>query len=76
MMHAQVQAHTQVYLNGVLLGGHESGYTPYRFRIDGTAGNNSLKYSGDNVLAVFVDATHPDGWWYDGGGIYRYVHHV
>ena len=27
----------------------------------------------DNVLAVYVDATAPDGWWYDGGGIYRHV---
>lgn len=27
----------------------------------------------DNVLAVHVDATAPDGWWYDGGGIYRHV---
>jgi beta-galactosidase len=26
-----------------------------------------------NVLAVFVDATNPDSWWYDGGGVYRHV---
>jgi beta-galactosidase len=30
-------------------------------------------YGGENVLAVKVDATAPDGWWYDGGGIYRHV---
>eukprot|EP00035_Acanthoeca_spectabilis_P013273 m.244559 g.244559 ORF g.244559 m.244559 type:complete len:488 (-) comp15845_c0_seq5:1583-3046(-) len=65
------QANTVVYLNGVNLGGHASGYTPYRFRLDGS--NSSLKMSGENVLVVFVDATHPDGWWYDGGGIYRHV---
>jgi len=28
---------------------------------------------GKNVLVVHVDATTPDGWWYDGGGIYRKV---
>ena len=27
----------------------------------------------DNVLVVRVDCTEPDGWWYDGGGIYRNV---
>eukprot|EP00438_Fugacium_kawagutii_P028301 Skav219876 [mRNA] locus=scaffold777:248990:256618:+ [translate_table: standard] len=27
----------------------------------------------NNTLAVYVDATSPDGWWYDGGGIYRHV---
>jgi len=25
------------------------------------------------LLAVRADATRPDGWWYDGGGIYRQV---
>jgi hypothetical protein len=25
------------------------------------------------LLAVRADATRPDGWWYDGGGIYRSV---
>jgi beta-galactosidase len=25
------------------------------------------------LAAVHVDATHPDGWWYDGGGMYRGV---
>jgi beta-galactosidase len=29
--------------------------------------------SAASVLAVRVDATKPDGWWYDGGGLYRHV---
>ena len=32
-----------------------------------------LRSGCSNVLAVLVDATAPDGWWYDGGGIYRHV---
>jgi beta-galactosidase len=65
-----VMVQSQVYLNGKLLGGHDSGYTPFRF----TLKNSDLVFGGgDNVLAVFVDATKPDGWWYDGGGIYRHV---
>ncbi len=28
---------------------------------------------GENLLAVHVDATGRDGWWYEGGGIYRHV---
>jgi beta-galactosidase len=32
-----------------------------------------LKLGKENVLVVRVDCTEPDGWWYDGGGIYRNV---
>ena len=32
-----------------------------------------LRSGCNNLLAVYVDATAPDGWWYDGGGIYRHV---
>ena len=31
-----------------------------------------LKLGAENVLVVRVDCTQPDGWWYDGGGIYRH----
>ena len=46
------------------------------FRSGGGGSGRSL--SGDDaaadlLLAVRVDATQPDGWWYDGGGIYRHV---
>jgi len=58
------------YLNGVLLGNHPSGYTSYRYFI---SNETSLNYGGNNVLVVRCDATQPEGWWYDGGGIYRHV---
>ena len=58
------------YLNGVHLGNHQSGYTSYRYRID----NITELTLGENVLVVRCDATEPEGWWYDGGGIYRHVY--
>ena len=62
------QAHSTVWLDGQQLGGHASGYTPYRFHLDAS------RLAGRAVLlAARVDATLPDSWWYDGGGIYRSV---
>lgn len=63
-----VQRDSTAYLNGKFLGNHLSGYTSFRYNISDVA-----IYGGKNVLAVRVDATKPDGWWYDGGGIYRHV---
>ena len=57
-----------VYLNGKFLGRHQGGYTPFRFDI-----SKSANFGGDNVLAVYVDPTEFEGWWYEGGGIYRHV---
>lgn len=57
-----------VYVNGFYLGSHLSGYTPFLFEL-----TDFLVYGGDNVLAVEVDPRVPEGWWYEGGGIYRHV---
>ncbi len=57
-----------VYLNGQFLGRHQGGYTPFRFDISKLA-----NFGGENVLAVYVDPTKFEGWWYEGGGIYRHV---
>ena len=59
---------SQVWLNGFYLGRHASGYTGFRYDISDVA-----DYSGENVLAVRVDASEFEGWWYEGGGIYRHV---
>jgi hypothetical protein len=32
-----------------------------------------VKLNDENTLVVLADATKPDSWWYDGGGIYRSV---
>ena len=58
------------YINGVHLGNHLSGYTSYTYRIDNVTG----LVEGENVLVVRTDCTAPEGWWYDGGGIYRHVY--
>ena len=57
-----------VWLNGILLGRHEGGYDPFGF--DAT---DLVDYGGENVLVVRVDATHNEGWFYEGAGIYRHV---
>lgn len=57
-----------VYLNEFLLGSHPSGYVPARFDISA-----QLDYDRPNVISVRVDANLPEGWWYEGAGIYRDV---
>jgi beta-galactosidase len=63
-----VQRDSVAYLNGKALGTHLSGYTSFRYDVTGLLHNGK-----PNVLAVRADCTKPDGWWYDGGGIYRHV---
>ncbi|BDI34237.1 beta-galactosidase [Capsulimonas corticalis] len=58
----------KVYLNGQLVGEHPCGYTSFRYDI-----SQAAHYGGKNVLAVLVDPTQFEGWWYEGGGIYRHV---
>jgi len=65
-----IQTTSAVYFNGQLLGYHGYGYTNVRYFLDSA----QVNWDGaDNLLAVYVDATKPDSWWYDGGGIYRHV---
>lgn len=60
----------RVWLNGVLLGTHEGGYTPFEFDVSAP-----LLFGAQNVLAVEVDneartdriPTPPLGWHNDGG---------
>lgn len=58
----------RVWLNGNLLGRHASGYTSFRYDI-----TDQAVFGGENVLVVRCDATVPEGWWYEGGGLYRHV---
>ena len=55
-------------LNGVFLGRNMSGYAPVAYDI-----TDAANYGGKNVLVVRVDATEPEGWFYEGAGIYRHV---
>ena len=58
----------KVYLNGQMLGEHPGGYDSFRYDI-----RRYAHYGGINVLAVSVNPAHHEGWWYEGGGIYRHV---
>ncbi|WP_246543919.1 beta-galactosidase GalA [Novosphingobium profundi] len=58
-----------VFVNGYVVGGSASGYAPFRVDIA-----DFLDYEGGpNLLALRVDATLGEGWFYEGAGIYRHV---
>ena len=59
---------SSVWLNGKKLGEQKSGYIGFSFDIGAAA-----KFGGENVLTVRTDARSQEGWWYEGGGIYRHV---
>ncbi|MFM2294284.1 MAG: hypothetical protein RLZZ350_697, partial [Verrucomicrobiota bacterium] len=59
---------TVLFVNGYRVGRHESGYSGFRFDI-----TDLVHFGGKNFLAVQVDATKTEGWWYEGAGIYRHV---
>lgn len=58
-----------VWVNGVYLDRHNSGYTSFAIEI-----TDHLVMDADNSVAVRVDSEQAEGWWYEGGGIYRNVH--
>ena len=57
-----------VFVNGWFVGRHESGYSSFRYDITDVANPG-----GENVVAVRVDATETEGWFYEGAGIYRHA---
>ncbi|MBK8474965.1 MAG: DUF4982 domain-containing protein [Opitutaceae bacterium] len=57
-----------VWINGWLVRRHESGYSPLREDI-----TDVLNFGGANTVAVRVDATKFEGWFYEGAGIYRHA---
>lgn len=63
-----VYRNSAVYLNEYYIGTHTSGYTGFYYDI-----TDFVNYGGENVIAVRVDAREREGWWYEGGGIYRHV---
>lgn len=57
-----------VWLNGHLLGRETSGYSSFSYDI-----TDFVNYGGNNVLVVRADTSQYEGWFYEGGGIYRHV---
>lgn len=58
----------RVFVNGFYVGEQPSGYLDAHYDI-----TDYLKYGEDNVVAVRVDVTMEEGWFYEGAGIYRHV---
>jgi beta-galactosidase len=57
-----------VWMNGFYLGRENSGTVGFRYDL-----TDYLRYGGENVLSVRVDAAMEEGWYYEGAGIYRHV---
>ncbi|MBP3360033.1 MAG: DUF4982 domain-containing protein [Clostridia bacterium] len=58
----------EIYLNGALLKRNFCGYTSFEVDL-----SDLVLFGEENVLSVYVDAKQYEGWWYNGGGIYRNV---
>ena len=57
-----------VFVNGFFIGRNDNGYCPFCFDV-----TDYLNYGEENFVAVRVDASFGDGWFYEGAGIYRHV---
>ena len=59
---------SKVWVNGYYVGGNYSGYTSATYDI-----TDFIRFGKKNVISIRVDATHYEGWFYEGAGIYRHV---
>jgi beta-galactosidase len=57
-----------VWLNGHYLGRNSSGYGSFRFDV-----SDYLRYGQKNVVALRIDTSQYEGWFYEGAGIYRHA---
>ena len=64
-----IATHATVWFNGTLVARNFCGYTSFHADV------TPLAQYGDNLntIAVRVDANAMEGWWYEGGGIYRHT---
>lgn len=58
----------RIWVNGFYLGHEPSGYATQVYDI-----SDYLNYGGENLITVRADASLEEGWFYEGGGIYRHV---
>ncbi len=63
-----IAGRSTVYLNGCLMHHNYSAYNTFEVDI-----SDNVYFDADNVLAVYVNTEEWEGWWYQGGGIYRNV---
>lgn len=55
-----------VWFNGFYMGTEPSGYATQEYDV-----TEYVNYGGDNLICVRADASLEEGWFYEGGGIYR-----
>jgi len=63
-----IYRNSTVWINGFYVGNEKSGYASSVYDV-----TDYLNYGGKNTIAVRVDATMEEGWYYEGAGIYRHV---
>lgn len=63
-----IYRNSTVYLNEYYVGTHSGGYDSFYYDI-----TDFVNIGDSNTLAIRVDASGREGWWYEGGGIYRHV---
>lgn len=63
-----VATHATVYLNGTPIVRNFCGYTEFEADL-----SDLLFFDRPNTVAVYVNTDEFEGWWYEGGGIYRNV---
>ncbi|WP_162551274.1 glycoside hydrolase family 2 TIM barrel-domain containing protein [Paenibacillus tepidiphilus] len=60
---------SSIFVNNFFVQKHLSGYTGIHCDI-----TDFVNYGGDNVISVRADARGAEGWFYEGGGIYRHTY--
>lgn len=60
---------TKIYVNGMLMKRNYSGYNSFAIDITDMVNYGIVP----NMLAIYLDASLWEGWWYEGAGIYRNV---
>ena len=68
LMFEGIAGRSTIYLNGCLMKHNFSSYNS--FFVDISA---NVYFDRENVIAVYVNTEEFEGWWYQGGGIYRNV---
>lgn len=63
-----IYRNSTVWVNGFFVGNEKSGYASSVYDI-----TDYLNYDAENTIAVRVDASMEEGWYYEGAGIYRHV---
>ncbi len=63
-----IAGESEIFVNGCHLYRNFSGYTSFEIDI-----SDFVIFGGDNLIAVHSDLSRHEGWWYEGGGIYRHV---